>query len=157
MVEVDNFVCLIGKSHYYLYHMVDRYDLFRTPFVSLLLLTSFLNRVFGDTPPTQSSTSSIILSSDTSSLLPFLRDTFTPALYHDRFPELTGYLESRTLSILEEQFSDLDVKIGMAPAPSLAVNTHKQLSEAARRFIQSKLIDYLRENRHHLHMYYIPS
>jgi len=129
-VEVENFVFLIGLSHYYLYHILDR--------------------VFGGTTPSGPS-----WSSNKSNLLSFLRETFTPALYHDRFSELRLYLEECMHNEVESQLESHGINVD-EKVPVILPSMHKALGNESKKFVQRKLLDYLRENRHHLYMYHIP-
>jgi len=138
-VEVSNFVYLLGLSHYYLSHILDR--------------------VFGGVAPTPSSTSGALWANNASSILSFLRDPFTPALFHDRFPELRAYLEESVLTEIDSQLALLKTHEEEAngKVPSMLVELNKGLREETKRAVQWQLVEYLRENRHHLYMYYIPN
>jgi hypothetical protein len=137
-VEVENFVFLIGLSHYYLYHVLDR--------------------VFGGIAPTPSSTSGALWSSSSGNLLAFLRETFTPALFHDRFPELRAYLEESVLSEIDAKLAATKFgEVADGKVPSILLDLHTGLRDETKRAVQWQLLDYLRENRHHLYMYYIPN
>jgi len=83
-----------------------------------------------------------------------LRDDFTAALYHDRFGDLRHYLEEFALSEIDSAFPGLDFA-GHASAKVFEIleNTHKGVGHEVKKAVQFKLLEYVRENRHHLHLY----
>lgn len=154
-VEVDNFIVLLGLSHFYLYHVLDKYDDIVIWSLTELVVTS-LCRVFGGMEPS-SAVPKYYQQAERGQegLIGFLREVFTAALYHDRFESLRQHLELSMLQHLKSHSLLPSSPPGQVSA--IVEQIRNSADDAIKKDTQRKLLAFLQEHHQQLHMYFIPS
>lgn len=147
-IEVDNFKCLIGLSHFYLYHMLDK--IFEGGAETTLSPT---RKQIQAPNKTQKE------SKGEGELVNYLRGTLHAALFHDHFPSLRAHLESELLNdpSIINNINNNNNKEENGNLTGIDVSSLREAIKPAKKtLLLRNLISFLDTNHPQLSMYFIP-